>query len=387
MLSMVGQCRLNHRFMRIGCIAAVSLVSTLAGCNFNTAPQAEFTPSPQPVTATSLPEVITPLPSLTAAQIQIETATSTPSPEPPTITPTASDTPGPYQHTIVAGDSLITIVQEYNYTDLTIGQGGIIDQVVVLNGLPSADILPPPGTTIIIPRQTATATPENTLTAAALISTEAAQSPVVTLPANAPVTEYIVQPNDTIVGIAQDNNLTLGQIVVLNPQLDVFSCNFEIPSGGPNCNIPLQVGQVLSLPAPTPTPTLSPTPSGSETATPTPTYSAPMLVSPAEGVVAPPGVFRLEWLSVGILAANEFYLLEVKDVTNEAVFRKVTRDTALILPESLIPNDGQTHTLHWTVSVVTPNEQGVYRTIGGQPEIRTFQWQSRPTGQVKAGDS
>ena len=87
----------------------------------------------------------------------------------------------------------------------------------------------------------------------------------------------------TIVDIAVTYNTTLEVLAVLNADISFAGCNFEIQSGGPNCNPILQVGQVVLVPAPTPTPTLSPTPSGNETPTPTPTYAAPVVISPPQG--------------------------------------------------------------------------------------------------------
>jgi hypothetical protein len=43
----------------------------------------------------------------------------------------------------------------------------------------------------------------------------------------------------------------------------------------------------------------------------------------------------------------------------------------------MIPTDGRTHAVQWTVRVAVPNERGVYGVIGGDPHIRSFQWQSR----------
>jgi len=361
-------------------VMLVGTLSLLTGCNFSPAPQGDATPTIEAVLPTVTSEATSILaPSLTVETPLVETPTSTPTPAPPTITLTPTDTPGPYEHTIEVGDSLITIIQQYDYTDFSTSPGSIIDQIVRINeNVPNPDTLPGPGSVILIPRQTATPTPASTEAAAIMAATNTASAPNVQFSENTTMTEYTIQSGDTIISIAQENNLTLEQIAVLNPDLNVFGCNFEIPSGGPNCNIPLQVGQVLKLPAPTPTPTLSPTPSGSETPTPTPTYAPPMLVYPPQGANAEPGVFSLQWVGVGILQPNEYYLVEVVDVTtNTASYRQVTKNTSLLLPDSLIPADGQTHTFNWTVRVAAPNEQGVYRTVSGEPEIRSFQWQSR----------
>lgn len=362
--------------MKFRCLFLILLVAALAGCNFTLLPQA--TPTLQAVTPTS-ESTFTATPTLTPTSAPlIESPIPTATPAPPTETFTPSPTPGPYEHTIKENETLITIVQVYGYTDLSVAPGSIIDQVVRINdNIPNADTLPGPGNVIFIPRQTPTPTPGNEATAVVVQATSAAAGPVVTLPGNASINDYIVQPNDTFVGVAQEYNTTIEVLAVLNPDVNIYGCNFEIPSGGPDCNPSLQIGQVLRVPAPTPTPTLSPTPSGNETATPTPTHQPPMLIYPPQGAVAPPGVFSLQWVGVGVLADNEYYLVEVSDTTSGQVFRDVTKATSWPLREEMIPADGQTHTIEWTVRLATPNEQGVYRPIGGAPEIRSFQWQSR----------
>lgn len=355
---------------------SIGVLIMAGGCNFTLVPPA--TPTLQAMTATiESTFTATPTATLTAEPL-VESPTPTATAAPPTETFTPSPTPGPYEHTIQENESLITIVQEYGYTDLSVAPGSIIDQVVRMNdNVPNADTLPGPGNVILIPRQTATPTPGNEATAVVVQATSAASSPVVTLPGNATINDYVVQPNDTLVGIAQEYNTTIAVLSVLNPDMNIYGCNFEIPSGGPNCSPLLQAGQVLKVPAPTPTPTLSPTPSGNETATPTPTYEPPMMIYPPQGAIAPPGVFSLQWVGVGVLRDNEYYLLEVSDSTTGQVFRHVTKNNSWQLQEAMIPGDGQPHTIEWTVRIAVPNEQGVYRPIGGTPEIRSFQWQSR----------
>lgn len=370
------------RKITILCASALMLW-LLSACNFSNAPQGGATPTVQAVPATNTPEVtltVTSAPTLTLDLPQVESPTPTETPAPPTITPTATDTPGPYGHTIKSGETLGYIIGTYGYTDLSTGPGSIIAEVVAMNdNIPSADILPGEGSVILIPRQTATPTPASSEAAVVAQATNAAAVPNVQFSDNTTYNEYTVQEGDTIISIAGEYNLTLEQIAVLNPDLNVFGCNFEIPSGGPDCNIPLQVGQVIKYPAPTPTPTLSPTPSGNETPTPTPTYSAPILVYPPQGAVAEPGIFTVQWVGVGVLQANEVYLVEVVDTTIASAppYRQVTRNTSLALPDSLIPTDGQTHTFNWTVRVAAPNANNVYSTIGGVAEVRTFQWKSR----------
>jgi hypothetical protein len=355
-------------------IALVAGFSFLAGCNF--APEPQGDPSSTPQATLSLSPSTTE-PSLTPSVFvspspQIAAPTPTFTALPPSETPTPSETPGPYVHTIAEGDTLITIIQTYEYTDLS-----VINEIVRINeNIPNPDTLPGIGATILIPRQTATSTPENSeLTEIAQAGIPTAIS--VTLAVQTAIIQHSVVEGETIVGIAQQYATTLEVISQLNPDIPFFGCDFSVASGGPDCNPPLQVGQVVNVPAPTPTPTLSPTPSGSETPTPTPTYRAPLVISPPQGGIAMPAPVRLDWVSVGVLQANEFYLVQVRDTTTGAEYAQVTKNTSIWLPESMIPGDGQPHPMEWTVRIAYPNEADVYQPIGGAPEVNTFQWQSR----------
>lgn len=354
-------------------------ILTLSACGSPTqqiiisTPTIEFSPA-----ATRTLIMPTPTIEPTKVAIIVESPIPSATPAPPTLTLTASNTPGPYEYTVQQGDTLGYIIQQFNYSDLSTAPGSIISQIVQLNGLFSADILPAPGTVILIPRQTATPTPQNEATALTVDATNTASAPNTLLSNDTLLTQYIVQEGDTLVSIGQDYETTLRMLALLNPDLDIFSCNLEIPSGGPNCNVPLQVGQAINVPAPTPTPTLSPTPSGNETSTPRPTFAAPMLISPPNGATAPAGVFSLQWGSVGVLEKDEFYLVQVIDSLSGAnVFQQVTKDSSIQLPDSLIPTDGQPHVYLWGVWIAKANTNGIYEGIGSAPEQRTFTWQSR----------
>jgi hypothetical protein len=260
----------------------------------------------------------------------------------------------------------------YGYTDF-----GVIPEVMRLNNMASPDALIA-GNTILIPRQTATPVPAGLeLTQSADATLGFASTAGARLPMNTNIACYNVQEGDTIVGIALDYNTTLEIISQLNPNLGWYGCNFSNYSGGPDCKPSIKPGDCIKVPAPTATPTLSPTPSGSETATLTPTYPAPMVVFPPEGGIAPASPIRLQWVSVGVLGEHEFYLVQLTDTTNGAQFNQVTQNTFMDLPASLIPLDGKTHNITWSVNVAVPNEQGVYRVVSGGAPQRTFQWQSR----------
>ena len=350
----------------------------LAGCTFGSEPEGGRTPTVEPINSPVATVTLTPSATVTPEQVispTVPIASPVPSntPAPPTDSPTPTETPGPYVHVIQQDETLGYIIQLYGYTTFD-----VIPEIVQLNAnIPNADSLPGAGSEILIPRQTATPAPTAN---PAGVATEASTAQVNSGTGNAPgenVTCYTVQEGDTIVGIAEMYRMTLEELSQLNRDLNWFGCDFSNYSGGPDCNPSIQIGQCINVYAPTPTPTLSPTPSGAETATPTPTYAAPAPVYPPEGAIAPASVFSLQWVSVGALGANEYYLVEVFDVTSGAEYRQVVKDTSMPLPDTMIPNDGQTHTINWQVSVATPNEEGVFRKIGGVSPMRVFQWQSR----------
>lgn len=354
----------------------------LAACNFAPAPQGDVSPTIEAIELTEAPTEsgLTPSPSSTPTQeadgALVETATPSPTPGPPTLPPPPTATLGPYEHTIAAEDTLLYIIQLYGYRDTS-----VLSEVVAINdNILNADSLPGVGSVILIPRQTATPTPEGLeLTPTAFVPEQviAPTDAETGLNVDTTVLEHIVLEGETIVDIAANNATTLEVLARLNPAIAFFGCNFEIPSGGPNCNPLLQVGQVVRVPAPTPTPTLSPTPSGEETATPTPTYEPPRVVSPPQdALVVQSGSFRLEWVGGNILQPGEVYLVQITDATAGRTFNDITRSTAFLMPETLIPTDGQEHVFNWTVAVARSNDEGVYRIVSGAPEIHTFRWRA-----------
>lgn len=355
-------------------------VVILAGCNFNllpdTTPTVELLVSPTVDAATASPSptaTFTPPPAV--EQPQLATPEPSPSLGPPSETPVPTETPGPFVHVVEQGDTLGFIIQLYGYPfDLN-----VISEVVRLNpNVPNADTLPSIGSEILIPRPTATPVPQGfdlTATVNAQLGVEALGS--VALPVDTTVTCHQVEEGDTIVRIAELYTTTLEILSQLNRSLGWFGCNFTQPSGGPNCIVNLQIGQCVSVPQPTPVPTATPTPSGNETATPTPTFAAPRIITPPDGAIAPAGIFRLQWVSVGVLRPGEAYLVEVRDTTSQQDWRAVTTDTSIMLPTSLIPSDGQAHTINWRVTVARADENGVYSIVGAPGTWRSFQWQSR----------
>ncbi len=265
--------RLNFTMIAV----LVGLTASLTACNFNpevatpTAEGIDVPVNPQPEVTLS-PTALTPTVTLTptfpptveVALLESPLPSGTPPPASSTPSPTA--TLGPYEHVIQAGDTLFAIIQQDGYFDFQ-----VVPDIERLNpSIPDLNNLPV-GRTLLIPRQTPTPTPVG-MEMTAVIQATLGITPVKAVPDNAPIECYTVVEGDDLVSIAENFNTTLEVLKGLNPDLYFPpTCDFNIRSGGPECNVLINIGQCIRVPYPTPTATLSPTPSGSETATPTPT--------------------------------------------------------------------------------------------------------------------
>jgi len=368
--------QLNQRNLWLfGVISLLTLLITACGTPpFEPTPTLPSVPEETAIVMPNTPSMPTStverlMPSITP-QPRLETPEPTFTPGPPTETYTPSPTPGPYEYTIQPGDTLLYILQlpPFNYTD-----PGVIAEVLRLNPqITSPDRLPGPGSILLIPRQTPTLTPPGFELTAAI----ATPVPVFD-PASGPTNQVSVREGETILGLAASNETTLVILATLNPQLRFLNCDFNNPSGGPDCNVPLQVGELINVPALTPTPTLTPTFSGSETPTATPTFAPPSLIFPPAGASASARTFLLQWLSVGVLGPDQVYLVQIEDTVTGQSHLGVTRATSYQLPEDLIPSDGQPHVMRWRVSVGSGGDDGVYGFEGPQGDWREFVWQSR----------
>lgn len=296
------------------------------------------------------------------------TPSYTPSPAPPSETPTATHTPGPFEHTIRQGEDCISIVYQYGHVELD-----VLQAFYQLNGFAGCS-LPGPGNVVLVPRPTAI---------------------VVVIDPNAPPTatydprigdpgqyiavgQYCVIEEDTLTSIALKNDTTLRRICEMNPLpngLDCSGCDFSQSDVG-FCPRPpvISIGQCLNVPGSTPTPTATASPSGDETPTATPTHRAPSLVSPQDGASITGNVL-LQWVSVGRLQGNEYYVVEVLDETTGKVFNDATRSTSVMLPPDFFPAASQPHSVVWRVSIQFLNDQGLFIPVGGRTPDYRFTWQ------------
>lgn len=366
----------RHFYLMVGTIGLLFLgaACSSASDSRSTPPSPTPPPSPSAVVVLAAPTQ-TPGggPSLTPSPTVPPTITpsETPPPPPPSATPTATETPGPYVHTIVAGDSCIKIAYDYGHTSLD-----VIAEIVRINNLTSCSYLPGPGATILVPRPTATPTPPGADMTETAVATNA--PPKMTLQAGPSfsIQAYAVKNGDTLSSIAINSDSSLQQLCELNPLpggIDCGGCKWE----SPNCCCPrapvLSVGQQINIPGPLPTPTYTPTLTGSETPTATPTYRAPLLVYPSAGASIA-GTVRLTWMTVGVLADNDYYLVIVRDETTGQQYSQSTRQLSLDLPAAYLPSDGQARTFAWQVNVVQLGADGLFYPIGPAVTEQRFTW-------------
>ncbi len=344
--------------------------------------------SPHPQTVLASPTVVLPssptvimaaptqtpgVPTLTPSPTLPPTVTpsDTPPPPPPTATTTPTETPGPYEHVIQPGDTCLGIAYEYGHIHPDVKRA--IEQ---LNGMADCSFLPGPGSTILIPRPTPTATPIGADMTQTAVATSAPPRATLSVAASFAMQSYSVGEGDTLSSIAIAFDSSLRQICELNPLpngIDCGACQWESPNCCCTRPIVLSNGQLINVPAPTPTPTFTPTFTGSETPTATPTHRAPSPVYPLDGSMVV-GAVRLTWLSTGVLAADKSYLVSVRDEASGVVYSQSTRQLSLDIPGGVLPTDGQTHTLVWDVTVVRLGPDGLfYPTSEAVPEQR-FGW-------------
>jgi LysM repeat protein len=276
----------------------------------------------------------------TSAPTNTVPPTFTPQPS-PTETQAPTDTPlPPLQYTVVQADTCVKIAAENGVSSQSIIQLNALDANCTLSV----------GQVLLIPQPTPTPTAQPTATLNAALMT------------SVPRATYTVHAGDTLQGIATFYGVTVADLMEVNGLTDAQS---------------IFTDQVLIIPlerrvTPGPTPT----------ATPPPPWPAPNQLLPADGQTfgaAEAGV-TLQWTSVGTLRPNEYYYVEVEDVTcNCAAFqREAVTDTTWIVPADFRPTDGTVHIYRWTVTTVRLRDgteaQPVYDPAGTTSAHRVFSW-------------
>lgn len=266
----------------------------------------------------------------------------------PTVTPTLTPSPTPVVYVVGEGDTLFSISLEY---------GVPLGALLEANGLEEGSLLRI-GQQLVIPRPTPTPGPLGP-----------AATPTPTPQA------YVVEEGDTLLGIATQFDVTLSSLLEAN---------------GLTERSLLSVGQELVIPAPTPTPTpepsqATPTPLALPTRDPALRYDAPPLLWPPNGARIQGGGLSvlLSWVSVGILADDEHYVVELSWTADGVArdLRRWTKATAWRVPEELFPGPAGA-SFEWQVVVrrqtgVNLRGEPVGLQVGAPSERRSFLWVER----------
>ncbi len=272
------------------------------------------------------------LPTATATPTMTRPPTTTPTPTSTathTPTPTATPTATPVIHVVQRGETLYGIARYY---------GVSVDELSQANHLSTMSYVQP-GDELVIPVQ--------------------GDAP----PAPRDYIIHLVRAGERLSDIAERYNISEARIREANDMK-----TGEQPTPGTNLTIPLN---------PTPTPTLTPTPTS--TPTPGPRYRSPDLVYPAQDArfTGADQAIILQWASIGLLNADEWYMLEVRYLGQPPIEETIyTRVTSWRVPAEWHP-DKQASERHfeWHVDVVRRDApDGPATRLSPAGEKRQFEW-------------
>lgn len=178
--------------------------------------------------------------------------------------------------------------------------------------------------------------------------------------------EYVVQAGDTIISIANRFGSNPTEIVSIN---NLTANDFILP--GDVLMIP-----VREVPAEVLASTAEAAADGSGTI-----YAEPRPIGPAnEAAFAANESILLRWVSVDVLAPNEWYVLLIYPISGPArTFPSIwTKTTSYNLDAAFAPTTGEAATYAWQVSVVRvkPGSNNQYALEAASPpsELRSFSW-------------
>lgn len=267
---------------------------------------------------------------------------------PPTPIPTPGAN-GIIRHRVRAGETLLSIATLYGVT---------VEEIQAANNL--TDVLIRVGDELMVPVPVAAPVEGNGSTVESRF-------------------EYTVQPGDTIISIANRFGSTVEEILITN----ALTNNDFIRPGDvlmiPVRDVPAEVLQSTQPAGDTGT-TTSTVPS--VPATPGPTYAEPRPIGPPnEQVISVSEAVLLRWVSVDVLASDEWYVLLIYPISGPAQsFPSIwTKSTSYRLETGFAPTTGEAATYAWQVSVVRVkpgiNNQYALEAASLPSELRSFTWQ------------
>lgn len=300
----------------------------------------------------------TPIPAILVST-NSPTLTRTETPEPistPTavVSPVPSDTPQPPRsHAVASGETLFGISLRY---------GVSMDSIAAENNM-SVDSDLQVSQELLVPWPTATPP-------LAPVEVELGGEIVVADPTDCQV--YEIQRGDTLFGIAASYNVPSNAMLAVNRLTEVSI---------------LQPGDTICIPRIVYGSELPSTPGPSPTAGPTSPPPGPELLFPVTNslVESTSGVVALQWVTVKDLAEDEWYMIELTDLTevDSHPWRAFTRQTSFRLPEEWDPMDTFAHDIRWRITIVRvtgQREDGSFiYTFGGESsDDAFFRWIGDP---------
>jgi LysM repeat protein len=283
----------------------------------------------------------TPLPSETP----LPSATSTTTPVPrPTNTPLP-----PRVHQVVANDTLFSLSLRYDVS---------IESIAQANGI-SAGAGLQVSQDLVIPWPTATPPLER-------VAVEVGGETIVADPTNCRM--YEIQGGDTFFGISARERVPLEALIEVNRLTEQ-----SVLQPGDQICIPeiLRGGVLPPTPGPSPSPTVTKPPSG------------PELLYPLDDATIDnqDGTLFLQWVAVKDLADEEWYMVELTDLTSvdSHPSRGFTRQTSFQVPQSWRFSRLEMHRYRWRVQIVQvtgEREDGsfIYTFGGSSSEFGHFNW-------------
>jgi LysM repeat protein len=277
------------------------------------------------------------------------TPTATPTPEPSATQAAApSQLSGTVEHSVTAGETLLSIALDYGVT---------VEEIRAANNLTGELIRI--GDKLTIPNQQAVVAPQVGVTPRGPLSTF----------------DYVVQDGDTIVTIASRLGSTVDEILRVNSlsQNDLIrpGQTLQIPVRQVPAEV-LQSGQGAEG-APGVAPGTGPTQSP---------WAAPQLTAPADGATLPrTDPVLLRWVSVGMLAPNEWYVVLIYPQSADArQYPSIwTKSTSHRLEQEEAPEAGKSAAYSWQVSVVRvaagADGGNTLLPVSPSSELRGFTWQ------------
>lgn len=178
---------------------------------------------------------------------------------------------------------------------------------------------------------------------------------------------HVVSMGETLISIAEDYDVPVSLIRTAND----LSQQDETIRAGQSLVVPLSTPTSTSTPMPTSAPNVT-------SMTPSP-YAPPPLLYPPDGMVFEGGEapVLLQWASIGVLQAGEWYELSLSLVGGDVLTDTIrTRATAWRVPLDLVQGGSEdARRFEWRVRVVREVEEDAYEEAGAPSQARSFVWQ------------